>query len=76
MGSLKEWPLHEAPERRSVAMICGVHRKCSIVRRRPVTNVMLLRWLFSAEIPPANTCDADMAIYVQQHKAAWALEHG
>ena len=74
VGQLKEWPLSAAPEKRQVALRCLLHSRktnCCIVRRRPVTNEMMLRWLFSAEIPAGATCDADMAVLALQHKEAW-----
>ena len=74
VGLLKEWPMHLAPDKRTVSMNCKIHRNCILVkRRRDVTDDQLLRWLFRGKVPPENTCRADMAMLVVEHKAAWDL---
>ena len=73
IGCLTDWPPHQPPEKRSMSMKCFLHRgKCAVVRtRRKVSEDMMLRWLFSAQIPPKDCSKEEMAKLVRAHKEIW-----
>ena len=57
-----------------VTMRCRRHgaRRCFIMKKRAsVTDDMLLRWLLLGDIPPAETCEADLVILAGEHRKAW-----